>query len=190
LPPNGETIRQALKSLIATFGSGSIRYAIIGGIATIQHTRVRTTNDIDALLDVSQIAMPKLFEALKAGGFSVELPGNMLEFSRDGITTIQFGDVLIDLMRPILPVYAHVLERAVSTEILGQNVRISAAEGLIVMKLIAFRPLDESDIRDLLAAYGDRLDLNYIRSEFATVADKSDPRWAKLESWTAQKPGL
>lgn len=58
LPPSGQTLSQALRSLVAILEARSIRYAIVGGIATIQHGRVRTTNDIDALLTINQVAMP------------------------------------------------------------------------------------------------------------------------------------
>jgi hypothetical protein len=34
LPPSGQTLSQAVKSLVATFDARSIGYAIIGGIAT------------------------------------------------------------------------------------------------------------------------------------------------------------
>jgi hypothetical protein len=50
LPPS----RQTLRSLVDPLDARSFRYAIIGRVATIQHTRVRTTNDIDALLAVPQ----------------------------------------------------------------------------------------------------------------------------------------
>lgn len=183
LPPSGQTLQQAFNSLVAVLNARGVRYAIIGGIATIQHTRVRTTNDIDALLSIAQIAIPGMFEALQVSGFMIDAATNIREFNEDGLTTIRYGEVLVDLMRPVLPVYSHVLDGAVQTEILGQSVPISSAEGLIVMKLIAFRPQDESDIKDLLAAYRDRIDLNYVRAEFGTVADLNDPRWAKLESW-------
>ncbi len=183
LPPSGQSLIQALKSLVETLHASSVRYAIIGGIATIQHGRVRTTADIDVLLTVPQIAMPAMFNSLKERGFAVELKRNIVELRDDGMTTLRFGDVLVDLMRPVLPVYSHVLEHAVPTEILGQTVQISAVEGLIVMKLIAFRPQDEADIKDLLAAHSGHIDMNYVRAEFATVADESDPRWGKLQAW-------
>ena len=189
LPPSGQSLSQAFRSLVAILDAHGVRYAIIGGIATIQHTRVRTTDDIDALLAVTQIAAPGLFQALEASGFQVDPPRNIRELLDDGLTSIRFGDVLVDLMRPILPVYAHVLDGARRIEMLGQAVRISSAEGLIVMKLIAFRPQDEADIKDLLAANRGDLDLNHIRAEFATVADPDDPRWAKLESWIGAAPG-
>jgi predicted nucleotidyltransferase len=188
LPPSGSTLSQAFEALIATFGERAIRYAIIGGIAVIQHTRVRTTDDIDALLTVSQIAMPALFEALRARGFTLDVAGSIREFRDGGMTTIQFKDVIVDLMRPVLPIYAHVLDRAMDAQILGRTVRVSSAEGLIVMKLVAMRPQDETDIRDLLAAYAGNLDFDFIRSELWTFTEDNDPRRAKFEQWIAQKP--
>lgn len=47
LPPSGQTLQRAFSSLVEVLNARGVRYAIIGGIATIQHTRVRTTNDID-----------------------------------------------------------------------------------------------------------------------------------------------
>ena len=183
LPPSGQKLTTALRSLVVIFEGRSIQYAIIGGIATIQHTRVRTTNDIDARTNRPTNCVPGLFESLEAGGFTVDLQKNIHELRDEGMTSIRFGDVLVDLMWPVLPVYAHVLADAVRVEILGQSVRVSSIEGLIVMKLIAFQPQDEADIKDLIAAHRGRLSVDRIRAEFASVADPDDPRWAKLDSW-------
>jgi hypothetical protein len=89
----------------------------------------------------------------------------------------------------MLPVYGHVLDRAVDSSILGHNVRVSTAEGLIVMKLIAGRPLDESDVRDLLASYAGRIDLTYVRAELDSVMPEDDPRREKFESWVSKATG-
>jgi predicted nucleotidyltransferase len=186
LPPGGQTLRRAFEELITTFDDKKVRYAIIGGIATIQHTRVRTTDDIDALLTAPQISLPALFEALKARGFTIDVVKSIREFRDEGLTTIQFADVIIDLMRPLLPAYSHVLDHAITAEILGKTVKVSSAEGLIVMKMIAMRPQDEADIRELLAAYLDRLDLEYIRRELDTFSDANDERRTKFESWVSQ----
>lgn len=129
-----------------------------------------------------------MFEALRDNGFVVDPQRNIRELNQDGLTTIRYGDVLVDLLRPILPAFAHVLDSAVRTEIQGQLVPGSSAEGLIVMKLISFRPQDETDIQDLLAAYRGRLNMDWVRAEFTTVADPADPRWEKLESWIRELP--
>jgi hypothetical protein len=190
LPPSGSTLRRAFEALIATLNQRRIRYAIIGGLATIQHTRVRTTDDIDALLAIAQIEMPGFFEALRDCGFTVDLSTNIRELREDGLTAIRFADVIVDLMRPMLPVYAHVLDRAIESQILGQPARVSSAEGLIVMKLIAMRPQDESDIQDLLAAYAGNLDLAFVRAELESFSEPDDPRRSKFELWVRQsRPG-
>ena len=103
LPPSGQTLRQALRSLVDTLHACSVRYAIIGGIATIQHGRVRTTADIDVLLTVPLLAMPAFFSSLHDMGFVVDLERNIVEFRDDGLTTVRFGDVLVDMMRPVPP---------------------------------------------------------------------------------------
>lgn len=63
LPPSGQALQQAFEALVAVLNQRGVRYAIIGGLAIIQHTRVRTTDDIDALLSVPQLSLPGLFEA-------------------------------------------------------------------------------------------------------------------------------
>jgi hypothetical protein len=183
LPQTGPTLHRAFSALVDVLNRHKVRYAIIGGLAMIQHTRVRTTDDIDALLTLPQIAMPAFFESLGASGFDVELVRNIRELRDHGLTTIQFRGIVVDLMRPALPAYAHVLDRAIDAQILGHSVRVSAAEGLIVMKLIAGRPIDEADIYDLLSAYGGSLDLQYVRSELDSIMDADDPRRVKFESW-------
>ena len=187
IPASGPKLRQAFEAMVVTLNERRVRYAIIGGIAILQHTRVRTTDDIDALMTVPQIEMPGLFEALQGRGFTVDILKNIRELRDDGFTSVRFADVAIDLMQPILPVYAHVLDRAIDALILGQSAKVSSAEGLIVMKLIAMRPQDEADIQDLLAAYAGGLDLDYVRAELDTFTELNDPRRGKFESWVRRQ---
>jgi predicted nucleotidyltransferase len=183
LPPSGPTLQRAFEALVATLNERGVQYAIIGGLATLQHTRARTTDDIDVLVSIPQIAMPGFFEALHNRGFAVDVRTSITELRDDGITSVRFADVVVDLLRPIVPPYAHVLERAVTAQILGQTVRISSVEGLIVMKFMAMRPQDETDIVDLLTGYGGAIDLAFVRAELDTFCDANDPRRAKFEAW-------
>lgn len=186
LPPAGQTLRLAFEALVETLNARDVRYAIIGGIAVIQHTRVRTTDDIDALLTVPQLEMPALFEALRDRGFTVDVRQHIRELRDDGLTCIRFKDVLVDLMTPLIPTYAHVLDRAITASVLGHQVRIGSAEGLILTKLIAMRPHDEQDIKDLLAAYGDDLDLAFIHAELDLVMEADDSRRIRFDSWVRE----
>ncbi len=183
LPPTGQTLRQAFDALVYTLNEQGVRYAIIGGLAVIQHTRVRTTDDIDALLAVPQLALPGLFEALRERGFAIDLQRSITELRDGGFTSIRFADVAVDLLQPMIPAHVHVLDRAITADILGQRVRIGSAEGLIVTKLIAMRPQDEADIQELLAAYGGKLDAAFITAELETFTGADDPRRAKFAAW-------
>ena len=179
-------LRQAFELLVAAFHDRRVRYAIVGGIAIIQHTRVRTTDDIDALVALPQVAMPGFFETLLSRGFTLDVARCVRELRDEGLTSLRFRDVIIDLMRPVLPAYARVLDRAVQTRVFDRTVNISSAEGLILMKLIAMRPQDEADVRDLLAAYAGSLDLDFVRTEFDAVSEPDDFRRAKFEAWVAE----
>jgi hypothetical protein len=118
-------------------------------------------------------------------GFEVDVETCIRELSDGGFTCVRFAGVLVDLLLPITPAHAHVLDRAITAEILGRKVPISSAEGLIVLKLTAMRPQDEADIHDLLAAYGPTLDLHFIRRELESFTEPDDPRRASFERWVA-----
>ena len=54
------------------------------------------------------------------------------------------------------------------------------AEGLLLLKLIAFRPLDQEDICGILAANANQLELDWVRRE-ATLAGLDPQRMAQFE---------
>jgi hypothetical protein len=66
-----ELIR-AVESLSEAFAARSIRYALIGGLATFMRGRVRFTKDVDFLLDVPRIVLPGLLDDLVERGFALD----------------------------------------------------------------------------------------------------------------------
>jgi hypothetical protein len=57
---------------------------------------------------------------------------------------------------------------------------VASAEGLILLKLLAYRPQDVVDIENLVAAHRETLDLAWMQSEWATVAAPDDPRMGRV----------
>jgi hypothetical protein len=102
------------------------------------------------------------------------------------MTALSFHGVRIDWLKPLLPLYQHVIDYARSESWLGCSVRIASAEGLILTKLLAFRSQDQIDIENLLAANRDHLDLDLIRSEWQTVAGLDDPRLQRFNDMVAR----
>jgi len=61
----------------------------------------------------------------------------------------------VDWLEPVIPMYAHILDRATEETWRNQPMRIASADGLILLKLIAFRGQDQADIENLVAANRD-----------------------------------
>ena len=96
------------------------------------------------------------------------------------MTTLSFRGIRIDWLKPVIPLYQHVLDRATEETWLGHPICVASAEGLILLKLLAYRTQDQLDIENLVAAHRDTLDLDWIKSEWATVAATDDPRMVRL----------
>lgn len=180
----------AVETLGEVFDARGIRYALLGGLATMLRGRPRFTQDVDVLLDVPQVVLPGLLDELIERGFTLDRDTVIREFIQHHMTAFRYGTVRIDWLRPMLPLYAHALAAATSLPwSAGRSLKVLAPEGLIVTKLVAFRPQDQEDIRTLLAANRGEIDAALIRREWAAVADGEEERTAWLEAELAALDG-
>jgi hypothetical protein len=183
----GDDINTALERITEVFHRRSIRYALIGGIATNIRGRVRLTIDVDFLLDVPQIALPGLLEELLENGFELDPLVVIKEYVQQSMTAIRFGSTTIDWLKPVLPIYTRTLNEASMTPWSDTHqVRTAIAEGLILTKMLAFRPQDQTDIETLLIANREDIDLSIIRDEWAAFAKSEAERTAWLEAAIAK----
>ena len=173
----------AVETLSEVFDERGIEYALLGGLATMLRGRPRFTQDVDILLSVPQVALPGLLDELIHRGFSLDTDTVIREFVQHHMTAFRFGVVRIDWLKPVLPLYAHALAAATSLPWTARHsLRVLAPEGLIITKMVAFRPQDQEDIRMLIASNAPLLDVELIRREWATVADGEEQRSAWLEA--------
>src|SRR5207245_491164 len=101
--------------------------------------------------------------------------------ARDHLTVLSYHGVSIDWLKPVVPLYQHVIDQARREDFLDCSFPIASPECLILVKLIAFRGQDQVDIENLLAANQGQLDLDFVRREWLTVADENDPRYVKFQ---------
>jgi hypothetical protein len=173
----------AVEILGDVFDRRRIRYALLGGVATMLRGRPRFTQDVDVLLEVPQLALPGLLDELVEQGFSLDREIVIQQFVQQHMTAFRYGVVRIDWLKPVLPLYAHALASATNLPWgEGHVLRVLTPEGLIVTKMVAFRPQDQEDIRTLLAANRDEIDGDLIRREWATVSHGEEDRTAWLEA--------
>lgn len=178
----GEELDRAVELLVERFTARSVRYALVGGLATLLRGRPRFTQDVDFLLDVPQLVLPGLLEDLSAAGFTLDVPTVVRQYVREYMTSFRYGAVRIDWLKPPIPLYAHALAAATPLEWSeGRPIRVATAEGLILTKMVAFRPQDQVDIETLLTANRHAIDLELIRREWAAVAADEAVRTPWLE---------
>lgn len=171
-----DPLASALDDVVDVIVHAGVDYVLIGGLATGFRSRPRYTKDIDLLIDVPSVVLPAVLDSLGHRGFEFDMRQVIEEFTLHHMTVLWRDRVRLDLLKPVLPAYRHVLERATTEEGPNGPIRVATAEGLILLKLLAFRLQDQTDIEALVAANRDSLDLEWIRQEWQTVFDPDDPR--------------
>ena len=171
-----DALEAALTDVIAVLTRAGITYALIGGLATGYRSRPRYTKDIDLILDIPQIALPAVLEALGDLGFEFDQREVIEEFTRHHMAVLWRDGVRVDWLKPLLPAYRHVLEHSRMESGPEGPIRVATAEGLILLKLLAFRLQDQTDVEALVAANHGALDIDWIKAEWRSVFEVNDPR--------------
>src|SRR5438105_3505386 len=128
--PLADDLIRAVELLAKAFTARSVRYALVGGLATFIRGRPRFTQDVDVLLEVPQIALPPLLDELARFDFSFDMRTLIREYVQEHMTAFQYKSVRIDWLKPVIPLYARVL--ATASEVAwttGQSIRIASPEG-------------------------------------------------------------
>jgi len=172
---------EVVRRLAVVFTRRQVRHALIGGLAVGLRSRPRATKDAHFIMQVPALAFPALLEELVGDGFEIDVMEVVRRWPVERFTAFGCGGVRVDWMQPVLPLYATVLNTAEVKPWLDTELRVATAEGLILTKVVAFRPQDQADIETLLIANRDNIDVNLIRREWSAVAAGEDARTAWLE---------
>lgn len=176
-----DQLTEAVAGLADLFQQQRIAYALIGGLGVAVRGNRRLTQDADFLLHVPAIQLPRLLEAMVESGCTLDVMQSIRDWTDGGMLAITGpGGVHVDCLKAVIPVFHRILERARPEKFGEQAVRVADAEGLLLLKLIAFRPLDQEDICGILAANANQLELDWVRRE-ATLAGIDAQRMAQFE---------
>jgi len=175
-----ELLQAGLTTAAEVLTRHAVNYAVIGGMAAAYRSQPRFTKDVDFLLNIPQLTLPSLLEDLARRGFTFDDMVASREWTQEHMTVLSYHGIRIDWLKPVIPAYEHVLERATEETWLAHRIRVASAEGLILLKLLAFRTQDQLDIENLVAANRDHLDVAWIQAEWQTVAPLDDPRMRRF----------
>ena len=179
--PTADDLQQVLDLLARILNERTTNYALIGGLGAAIRGTVRTTWDIDLMVTVPQIELPRLLEALQQEAFDLDVYKAIRSWNEDNLLEFWHGQVRVDWVKALLPLFQRILDRAKWEDVGGRQVRVADAEGLLVLKLIALRPQDQQDIQGILTANRDLLDLDWVRREWWAVVDEDDPAKQQFE---------
>ncbi len=164
----------ALRDITTVMEKFGISYAVIGGYAVGIYGIPRLTFDLEFTIDISRERLVELFDAVENEGYTVaesyrsgwidEVGGMPLVKFR---CYIQGQGVDVDVFIAEKPFQRELLKRKQRVETPDGDTWLASPEDILLLKLLAHRPRDLSDIGDILFTQGE-LDWVYLR------------RWADL----------
>jgi len=175
----------ALADLTRWFADCSISGMVVGGVAASILGRPRATRDVDALVIIAEHGWQSFVDDGLRFGFEPRIadPVAFAERSRVMLLRHAKSGIDVDIALGMLPFEEEAVRRRIITPIAGLSLPLATVEDLLIMKAVAHRHRDLSDIDSLIAAHPkfDRaLVLDWV-SQFATTLD-SPEILADLES--------
>ncbi|MHA1309743.1 MAG: hypothetical protein ACTSWR_11230 [Candidatus Helarchaeota archaeon] len=152
-------LEKILSRLVKIFNSINIKYVIVGGIAIIHYGHLRTTQDIDLILEDNKKYFPKLLGLFKKNNFDV----NDADFYRayQEKTHITIFDnksyYRLDIKIASKNIDYDVLNNAIKEQIFNFNLNFAPLEYVLIGKLLYIGNIDDIPDSELLE-YQDILD--------------------------------
>ena len=152
-----------IREAVAAFAGLRTPPALIGGLALAAHKVVRATRDVDFLADAEDAG--RLHDVLLGLGY------RCIHRSQDAANYVR-GDEGLDLLYAHRPEARRLLSEAEERDTGMGRLHVVSAEGLVGFKLQGYtndpaRLRDLDDIRALLRANRDTLDMQEVRRYFA-----------------------
>ena len=151
---------------------------IVGGVAVSFLGRPRFTQDIDALVMISESEWEAALAVAPSHGLVPRIE-NPVEFARRTRVLLlrhRQSAIDIDIILGGLPFEQSAVDHGQVYEVGGIRLRLPRVEDLLVMKAVAHRPQDLQDIESLLESHPD-VDIDVVRKwvgEFAAATAMAD----------------
>lgn len=156
----------AIEQVLAALNAEKVRYLVVGGVAVVLHGHLRTTADLDLVVELAPDNARRAISALSKLGFRPRAPVPAEQFAdarirqawveEKGLTVFslwsdRLPDVEVDLFVSEPFDFESVYARAVRVPLDTTVVTVVSLEDLITLKRSAGRPIDLADIEALRA---------------------------------------
>lgn len=189
----GKVVLSTLDHVWAALEPLHVRMAIMGGVALSVWRHLRSTHDIDLLVDPGSVSIDQILDQLYRAGLRPKKSPPIVSVGSLRIVQLLYEppeitvDVQVDLLLAESEYQRKALDRRVETAIPGCKYKLAvlSCEDLILHKLLAFRMIDRADIATLFRENLDSLDVGYVISAAKLLGISQE----LLTAWEDAFPG-
>lgn len=154
-----------IELVVKALADADVRYLIVGGVAVVLHGHLRTTLDLDLVIQLEPENLERALKVFAVLGFEPRVPVPLTAFadarnretwSREKNMTVfslwhpGLAGFAVDLFLQEPFDFEAVYGRALSVRLAGVSATVLSLEDLIAMKRSAARPQDLLDVDSLL----------------------------------------
>lgn len=172
-------IKSILSRISKIFSEISLNYIIVGGIAVIHYGHVRTTQDIDIIIEKNQKKIESLISKLKDNNF--DLMEEQFKMALKEGTNISVFDkrsfLRLDVKAAITQREKDLLTKGIARNVMGNRLIIAPLEYVLIGKILFLGNIESiprsdlfeyQDVLDFLTLYHankERVDLKLLKDE-------------------------
>lgn len=161
--------RSALAALFKALGTVDRPAMLIGGLAVVARGVPRLTIDIDAVVDAESLDVGSLWKILRDAGLEARVTDAARIANERLVLLLRHATsgVPVDLSLGWMPFERAAMERATTVDLDGVRLPVATPEDLVVLKAVAWRGIDKSDITELIVRHHAGMDFQRMRATLA-----------------------
>ena len=166
-------VAELLADLAAAFDARHVDWYLFGAQAAILHGAARLTADVDVTVRLpGGMSNSELASLLEQHRFQRRVVDPAFTEHARVIPFVHGPTALpMDVVLAGPGIEEQFFDRAQVRTVEGTAVRLASAEDLVIMKILAGRPKDVDDVRAIVAAYGQRLEVGYVDQMLAVLEE-------------------
>jgi hypothetical protein len=193
-----EIVVSALRQAWQVLTGLQIPSALMGGMALAYWGHVRSTQDVDLLIALTDMRPQKLLSSLATAGYRSKGASPFVRVGDLEFVQLVYQppgalmDVQLDLLLADSPFHRQAIKRRIplSESDLGFAVDVVSCEDLILLKLVSGRILDHADAAELLKVNHAKLDMGYLTPWVTQLGLQEPFRGAWKEGVPATQPPM
>ncbi len=161
-------ILEVLKNVTEVIKGLKLKYCLFGGLAMQAYKRIRSTMDIDLILSVNDEKVQELISSLEKENFRFDSKKGIVKIGNFEFLRFIYADkgsgidVFVDIVTAKTEYQKEIIRRRQRLKIFDIEFYIATCEDLVLLKILASRPVDKADAQSLIEENMKELDRNYL----------------------------